>query len=64
VAKIELYINSRDMTVDGKAIEIAQTHIPHNLHIVATVASGSIAVTGNKVALKHVGGYNYQLTFE
>jgi hypothetical protein len=66
-AKIEISVNSHDMTVDGKAMapnEVAQVHIPHNFLIVATVASGTIAVTGNKVALKHVGGHNYLLTFE
>jgi len=67
VAKIELHISSDDVTADGKpigGIERAAPHIPHNFRIAATVDSGSVAVKGNQVALKHLGGNNYLLTFE
>jgi len=66
--KIELDIKAETITADGKPFPRdagpAVPHIPHTYAFVTEVASGMIAVKGKKVGLKHVGGQNYQLTFE
>ena len=64
--RIQLKINAKNgedsLKLDGKLL--SPNHIPHNFQIAATVADGIIAVQGSKVGLKHLGGKDYQLTFE
>jgi hypothetical protein len=67
VPKIQFTIKAKNdkdyLKLNGKLVPPPDTK-PHNFQIAATVATGIIAVKGSKVGLKHLGGKDYQLTFE